>query len=189
MRCSLAHIVRTVIGVLAVGTAASGCAVVGAMRGSAPPPLEVPAAPPRVVAAYPADTPEPDTLTIEIEEPVEDVPTEPAQEPIPEPAPRSAPVPQPAPEPEPDIQANQPELRPAPDEDIDAEVVRRRLRTTARILARIDRTELDATGRAQHDTARRFHDQATAALAAGSIRFSYYLNEKAETLALDLETR
>ncbi len=190
MRRSLVHIVLSGMSLLAIVMTASGCAVVGAFRGSPPPPLEVPAAPPRVVAAYPAEVPEPEVSEITVEEPAEDVPTiEPEVEPIPAPEPATAPVPEPPPDPEPDALADLPELRPAPDEDIDAEAVRRRLRTTAQILARIDRTELDASARAQHDTARRFHNQATAALAAGSVRFSYYLNEKAETLARDLQTR
>ena len=68
-------------------------------------------------------------------------------------------------------------------------MVRRGLRGTARILEDIDRTLLNATGRAQHDTARRFLNQASAALAAGTLTFAHYLNEKADTLARDLQAR
>ena len=89
----------------------------------------------------------------------------------------------------PEASPDPPQLRPAPGIDVDAERVRRGLRTTARVLEGIDRTELDRTGRAQHDTARRFHHQATAALQAGNVVFAHYLNEKADTLARDLTLR
>jgi hypothetical protein len=60
---------------------------------------------------------------------------------------------------------------------------------TGRALEGIDRTTLDTAGRAQHDTARRLHNQAKAALEAGNTLFAHYLNEKAETLAHDLQSR
>ena len=183
----LARSLLTAMWVLAVSTAAGGCAVFGAMRGSPPPPLEVPAAAARLVATYPVDPAEPEAPVVDTAELKEEPIAEPVPEPAPEPEPVAAPAPEPAPAPPTDVQADLPELRPAPPEDVDAATVSRRLMTTGQILAGIDRSMLDATGRAQHDTARRFHDQATAALAAGSIRFAFFLNDKAETLARDLQ--
>lgn len=177
------------IGLVALATVASGCAVLGA-RGTTVPPLAIPEAPPRVVAEFPDDdVPFPETPLLE-ETPFEEDPlvgTEVESRPVPQsPAP---PAPDPVVTETPETAPDPPQLRPSPELDVDAQTVRRSLRTTARLLEGIDRTTLDATGRAQHDTARRFHYQATAALQAGNLVFAHYLNEKADTLARDLEAR
>lgn len=188
-RMSPLGLASRLIGLVVLAIVGSGCAVLGASRGTTVPPLAIPEAPPRVVAEFPDDVSFPDAPPVE-ETPFEEDPlvgTEVEARPIPQ---TSAP---PAPEPvvteSPETAPDPPQLRPAPGLDVDEETVRRSLRTTARLLEGIDRTTLNATGRAQHDTARRFHYQATAALQAGNLVFAHYLNEKADTLVRDLDAR
>lgn len=188
-RAPTVNLAGRLIGLVALTTMAGGCALLGASGGAPPPPLAVPEAPPRAVAEFPDDIPFREAPPIE-EAPLEKDPLvgrEVEPQPISQPA--AAPAPEPIVEQTPERSPDPPQLRPAPGLDVDAETVRRALRTTARLLEGIDRTELDITGRAQHDTARRFHHQATQALQAGNLVFAHYLNEKAETLVRDLAAR
>jgi hypothetical protein len=179
-----------VLGLLALG---AGCARPRPVVVEAPPPLEVPVVPPRVIAALP-------------DEPVED----PAQV---EPEPRRAPRP-PRPRPRPPVQAEpakeppraEPEV-PVPADPAKAEpekVLRtpetadgseaaRRVRDVlGRANAQLGRVNAGALGndaRAQYDTARRFIDQAEGALRARNYVFATYLADKAETLARGLVGR
>ena len=180
---------RRLVGLFALATVASGCAVLGASRGTTAPPLTIPEAPPRVVAEFADDALFAETPLVE-ETPFDEDPlvgTEVESRPVLQaPAP---PAPEPVVAPTPDSIPDPPQLRSAPRLDVDADAVRRSLRTTARLLEGIDRTTLDITGRAQHDTARRFHYQAAAALQVGNVVFAHYLNEKSDTLARDLQSR
>lgn len=184
------------VSALALATTVSGCAVFGAGPEVVAPALEVPEAPPREVVEFPAAVVAP-TEVPAFGEPLEDeavVEEERAAEMQPEretdPAGETEVIADAAP----DLDsggAGPPllELTPDPEEDVDAAVVRRGLRGTAQLLDDIDLTSLSAAGRAQRDTARRFLNQATTALRAGNITFAHYLNEKAETLARDLQNR
>jgi hypothetical protein len=172
----------------------SGCAVFGAGREAVAPPLAVPEAPPRDVAEFPPAVVSATEVPV-FGEPLENeaaVEAEVVAEVVPEPEPAPAPEPEVAADAVPEPDAGETpllELTPDPEEDVDAAVVRRGLRSTAQILDDIDLASLTAAGRAQRDTARRFLSQATTALRAGNITFAHYLNEKAETLARDLQNR
>ena len=186
---SAVNLAGRLIGLVVLATLGGGYALLGASGGTPVPPLAVPEAPPRAVAEFPDETPFQEAPPIELA-PLEKDPLvgrEVESQPIPQPS--TVPAPEPVIDQTPEASADPPQLTPAPGLDVNAETVSRGLRTTARILERIDRTQLDITGRAQHDTARRFHHQATAALQAGNVVFAHYLNEKADTLARDLEMR
>ena len=168
----------------------SACAVLGARMEPGGPPLEVPEAPPRVVAKFPPEPRPPEEVAIETdpaEREQDGALANPAQV-TRSPAPRAETTPADEPAGE-SLPAPAQQLTPATDLNVDAEAVRTNLEASTAILARIDRTGLDSAGRVQYDTARRFVEQATAALVAGSVTFAHYLAEKVTTLALDLGAR
>ena len=176
------------IWVLTVALSA-GCAKAQAKGAPGGPPLDVPAAPARLLAP--------------VEEPVF------AEEPLPEPQPAAAAPPRTPPRPavrraepatpEPVPVAVVPEPAPAqplelrtasPARDAAAEKdVRDRLARAARDLGRVDYGKLSADARTQYDQSKRFTQQAEQALKDRNFVFAATLADKAATLAAELVGR
>jgi len=170
--------------VLLVGLTASlgACAAKAQARTEVEMPLlDPPPAPPRVVANYPIE--------------LEAVPVAPTVEPA---APARAPVRTQRPErPEPAQAAPEPvqeaprtassaslTLTPSPGTETQtAAAIRDLMARATRDLARINQASLNADGRTQFDTARRFLQQADEALKARNIVFAGKLADKAATMA------
>jgi hypothetical protein len=176
-------------------TAGAGCAKTGPASAPAPSVLSVPPAPPRVISV----PPEPVTpvATTTAEPPSEPRPARPSRpssrgdgsrggqastEPEPVPAP-DLPAERPA-----DPSPTTPVLR-TPQTADESEAVRR-VRTVLErakaLLAQVKPADLTREARAQHDTAKRFVDQADQALLERNLVFASYLADKAETLARGL---
>lgn len=157
----------------------------------APPALEVPVIPPRVLAPLP-------------EEPAEQVAAEPTEQEAP--APRRTPrprraetrpeqppqepskpetPPEPAPEakPAPEGVVRTPETRNEPEV---ARKVREVIGAASRHLKQVNVNALGRDARAQYETAQRFIDQAEGALSVRNYMFANYLADKAEALARGL---
>lgn len=139
--------------------------------------LDPPPPPPRVVAQYP-DDPAPALVAL---------PEEPA-------APVRAPARQPRPESRPAAQEPAPAgelparlsltLTPAPGTEAQtAAAIRDLLGRATRDLSRVNAAALNADGRAQFETARRFLQQAEEALTSGNVVFAGKLADKAATMA------
>lgn len=161
-----------------------GCAKPRAEVEPPMPDLLPPAAPPRIVAIYEAesDIPPPPPPPAPSEEEVPDASPPPATRPrTPDPETVSKPAPvraQAAPQP-PALT-----LRSASGDDGATGAAIRDLLTRARgQLARVDYAALDSDGRTQFDTAKRFVQQADEALKTGNIVFAGKLADKAATMA------
>lgn len=170
--------------VLLAGLTASlgGCAAKAQARTEIEMPLlEPPPAPPRVVAVHPIEP--------------EIVPAVPASEPA---SPSRPPVRTPRPErPEPAQSAPEPvqetarpastpslTLTPSPGSETQtAAAIRDLMARAARDLSRVNQASLNADGRTQFDTARRFLQQADEALKVRNIVFAGKLADKAATMA------
>lgn len=145
------------------------------------PVLDPPPPPPRVVAEY---KPEPEPIPVV--PPVE--PAAPVKPPARPSRPEQRPEPPPAP-PEPAENAARPgapslTLTPLPgSESQTAAAIRDLLGRAARDLARVNAGSLNADGRAQYDTARRFIQQAEEALKQRNVVFAGKLADKAATMA------
>jgi hypothetical protein len=174
--------VVAIVGGLAAAVLATGCATA---RASAPAPLPLltpPDAPPRVVAEYLPDPPLPaEPVAAEAVTPVarptrparrEPVRTDPAAEP---PGPASVPVPA---APQPALTMQNAGANARADQS-----VRSLLGQASRDLERVVYQTLDADGRAQYDTARRFMQQADEALRARNVVFAGKLADKAAAMA------
>jgi len=174
--------VVAIVGGLAVAVLTTGCATA---RASAPAPLPIltpPDAPPRVVAEYLPDPPLPaEPVPAEAVAPVvrptrparrEPARTDPAAEPQ---GPASAPAP---PTPPPSLTMQNAGANARADQS-----VRTLLGQAARDLERVVYQTLDADGRAQYDTARRFMQQADEALRARNVVFAGKLADKAAAMA------
>jgi len=179
----------SVVAVTLTALSAAGCARLHAR--TIGPPLETPAAPPRVIAdRQPIDsqpivtsppvgavrTPAPAPAAIR---PPDATPPAPSPGPPPVAAERS---PAPAPEPPPSLQTT---ADPAAAE----QRTRAALASATRDLGRIDLRGLSADAKAQYDIARRFVTQATSALTARNFEFAEQLANKAATLAALLQRR
>ena len=183
----------------AVTFAASGCAKARAESAPDGPPLEMPAAPPRVLA--PLDDPLP--VTVAIPEAPATVPSTPARPPArraggnggngatadaearPEPVPPAPAAVQAPPEPAP---TETRELRAAPSATAAAgeRNVRDLLARAGRDLSRVDYGRLSADGRLQYEQSKRFTQQAEEALKDRNFVFAATLADKAATLATEL---
>lgn len=172
---------------------ATGCAKAQAKDNPSGPPLEVPAAPERVLAPVEepatASAPPPETPPPPAAAAPRTPPKPPVRRPEPEP-PQTAPAPavaapvQPAPEPP-------RELRPAsPAADAAAErEARDALTRAASALSRVNYAKLNADARAQYDQSKRFTEQAQQALKDRNFVFAATLADKAATLAAELVAR
>ena len=166
---------------LAAAALTTGCATA---RASAPAPLPIlapPDAPPRVVAEYLPDPPLPaEPVSAEAVAPAAR-PTRPARR---EPPRSDAAVeepqgpPAPAPAQQPSLAMQNAGANAKADQS-----VRTLLAQAARDLERVVYQSLDADGRAQYDTARRFMQQADEALKARNVVFAGKLADKAATMA------
>ena len=190
---AMSHARVTLLVLLLAALAVAGCVRPRPQAAPAPPPLEVPAVPPHVIAALP-DAPE-DENDVVPPGPAPRRVTRPAR-PRPRPAPVEAakePATQPLPEPaEPARSADPAPVLRTPETADDSEAVRRVRDALSRAsgqLARVNAAALGADARAQYDTARRFIDQAEGALLVRNYMFASYLADKAETLARGLAGR
>jgi hypothetical protein len=150
------------------------------------PVLTPPEAPPRNIDTY-ADEPVPTVEPPSIDAALTPPPPRPATRP---PAPRPEP-PKTEPartEPIPPVAAPPAlTLKPAPGTENKTEAsIRELMGRAARDLNRVHYAALDADGRAQYDTARRFIDQAEEAMKSGNLAFAGKLADKAATMALVL---
>jgi hypothetical protein len=174
--------VVAIVGGLAAAVLTTGCATA---RAAAPAPLPIltpPDAPPRVVAEYLPDPPLPaEPVPAEAVAPVvrptrptrrEPARTDTVAEP---PGPASAPAPT---TPPPSLTMQNAGANARADQS-----VRTLLGQAARDLERVVYQTLDADGRAQYDTARRFMQQADEALRARNVVFAGKLADKAATMA------
>jgi outer membrane biosynthesis protein TonB len=167
-----------------------GCAKAQAKVAPEGPPLAVPQAPPRVIAA--------------IEEPFESVPAVP-ETPTPAPLaparpparqPASTPQAEPKPEPPPAVAqqppaapAETPRPAPSPTDAAEERKVRDVLARATRDLGRVDYGRLTTNGRAQYEQAKRFNDQAEQAIKDRNYVFATTLADKAASIAAELLPR
>lgn len=143
--------------------------------------LDPPPPPPRIVAAYPAEI-EPIATAAPVEPAVPSRP--PARPARPEQKPEPAPV---APEPAENIARPAPPsltLTPTPGSEAQTvAAIRDLLGRATRDLSRVNPGSLNADGRAQYDSARRFIQQAEDALKTRNVVFAGKLADKAATMA------
>lgn len=173
------------IGLLVVlsAIAQGACAKARAHTEPAIPVLAPPPPPPRVVETY-IDEPVPTIEPSPVEAALASPPTRPATR-----APVSRPEP-PKSEPartEPERPPSAPPaltLKPAAGAEAKTEAsIRALMGRASRDLQRVNYAALDADGRAQYDTARRFMQQADDALKGGNLAFAGKLADKAATMA------
>ncbi len=168
--------------VAGVLVAASGCAKARAHTEPALPVLAPPPPPPRIVETYvePVPTVEPSPVETALAPP----PVRPAARP---PVPRQEPpkIEPPRVEPErPATPAPALTLTPVPGAHAKTEAsIRSLIDTASRNLQRVNYAALDADGRAQYETARRFMQQAEDALKGSNLAFAGKLADKAATMA------
>jgi hypothetical protein len=177
----LPRVVALLCGLAAASAAA--CAKPRAAETPVMPTLAPPEVPPRVVAEYlpdpplPAEPVAPDAVT---------PPPRPARPPRREP-PRTEPVDEPQgppPSPAPAAPQGPPLMLQTPASNAAADQsVRTLLARAARDLGRVEYQTLDADGKAQYDTARRFMQQADDALKARNVMFAGKLADKAAAMA------
>lgn len=176
----------------------SGCARSATATGAAPVVLNVPPPPPRVISVPPEPVPPVETTTTPAP-PAERRPSRPTRPAV---RPDQAQRPNPAPaetEPAPgDASATpataEPPAAPAPvlrtpqtaDESQAARRVREVLGRASALLSQVIPAGLSREARTQHETARRFVEQAEQALLERNFVFASYLADKAETLARGL---
>ena len=169
--------------VIAVALSGSACAKARANTLPAMPELAPPPPPPRVVEIYvdePLPTLEPGPADIALNTPAARPPAKP---PVTRPEP---PKPEPA-RAEPERPAGStPALTLKPVSGAQAKTeasIRGLLLRATKDLQRVNYAALDADGRAQYDTARRFKEQAEEALKTGNLIFAGKLADKAATMA------
>jgi hypothetical protein len=181
--------------VVIISMAAAGCSRLSARTvPTPPPPLDIPAPPPRVVETADVEPPPPGTLV--------DAPTSGAPS-TRQPAPRAGvpkpepPKPDPAPQPVTDVpppaeavkpaatlQTTPPESEPALEKDI-----RAKLERANRDLSRVDYQALGNPARLQYDQAKRFATQADEAIKQKNYVFARTLADNAANIAAQLAGR
>ncbi len=174
--------VLAVCSVLATAGLISACATAKAAAPTVMPTLVPPDVPPRIVAEYQPDPPLPaEPVSAEAVTPPPRPPRQPRREAprgdVPPDEPQGPPSPSPAPAP-PALA-----LQSAASGPLAEQSVRTLLARAARDLGRVDYQGLDADGRAQYDTARRFMQQADDALRSRNAVFAGKLADKAATMA------
>ena len=176
------RVVAVVCGLAAAGLL-SGCATTKASSPSPMPALAPPDVPPRVIAEYLPDPPLPSEpvsaeAVIPVPRPPRPIRRDVVRADAPPDEPQGPPVPPPVPAPPSSLALQSTGAGVLADRS-----VRMMLAQAARDLARVDYQALDADGRAQHDTARRFMQQAEEALKARNVMFAGKLADKAATMA------
>lgn len=168
--------------VVLASAAMAGCARARANTEPVMPELIPPPPPPRIVERYPQEpvrTIDPGPVDAALAVPPQKMPPRPAAKPEPakpEPAPAEPQLPP----------ANAPSLtlKPAPGVTGQTEAsIRALLDRAARDLQRVNYAALNADGRVQYDTARRFMQQSEDALKSGNVAFAGKLADKAATMA------
>ena len=178
----LVRVVAVVCGLAAAGLL-SACATAKAASPSPLPTLVPPDVPPRVIAEYLPDPPLPaEPVSAEAVIPAPRPPRPPRRDLVrADAAPdetQGPPVPPPVPTPQPSLALQSTGQVARADQS-----VRTMLAQAARDLGRVDYQALDANGRAQYDTARRFMQQADEALKGRNVMFAGKLADKAATMA------
>lgn len=164
------------------GVSGAACAKARASTAPVMPVLAPPPPPPRVVEQYPDEpvpTIEPGPVDAALTTPPVKTPPRPPAKPDP-------PKPEPPPaEPEPAAAATPAlTLKPAPGVAGQTEAsIRALLDRAARDLQRVNYAMLNADGRVQYDTARRFMQQSEDAMKGGNLAFAGKLADKAATMA------
>jgi hypothetical protein len=174
--------------------AAAGCNRASARTIPEPPPLDMPAPPPRIVEAIETEPPLPGTL---VDAPASGAPSsrkppprveaapkpEPAK-PEPPPAPVEVPPPAEAPKPVTTLQTTPPEREAALAKDIQGKLDR-----AARDLSNVDYRRLNADAKEQYETAKRFATQAAEAVKGKNLVLALKLAENAADIAAQLANR
>ena len=175
---------------------AAGCSRISARTVTAPPPpLDIPAPPPRVVETADAEAPSPGTLVDaptgaapssrrpppRIETPKPDPPK---QEPPPPALPAEAPPPAEPVKPVTTLQTTTPDREPALQEEI-----RAKLAAANRDLNRVDYKGLSNDAKLQYDQAKRFATQAEEAIKQKNLVFARTLADNAANIAAQLAGR
>ena len=172
---------------LAITLALSGCAKARAATVPDGPPLQVPAAPDRVLAPVEepavASTPEPETPAAA---PAPPRPTRPTAEARPTPPPPAAVPPAPAPASPPPATATRDLKAPSPANAATERSVRDLLARAAKDINQVDYNRLSVEGKSQYEQSKRFSIQAEQALRERNLIFASTLAEKAATLAAEL---
>lgn len=176
------RVIALVCGVAAAGSGAA-CAKARAAEAPAMPTLAPPEVPPRVIAEYEPDPPLPAAPVTTEALAIPSRPVRPPRRDTPraDPADEAAPVPAantPAASAPPSLTLQTPGGNAQADQS-----VRTLLARAARDLGRVDYATLDADGKAQYDTARRFMQQADDALKVRNVMFAGKLADKAATMA------
>jgi hypothetical protein len=166
---------------LAAAAVLTGCAKAHAVEAAPLPVLRPPEAPARVIAEYLPDPPLPaEPVSAEAVAPAPRAPRPPRRDtPRADTAPdepQGPPVPPPPQQPSLAMQSTGASARAD-------QSVRTLLAQAALDLGRVDYQRLDADGKAQYDTARRFMQQAEEALGARNVMFAGKLADKAATMA------
>jgi hypothetical protein len=169
--------------VVVAASLGAGCAKVQARIAPVEPrvALALPPPPPRVVEAY-ASSPEA-AAPIEVGDTTATDANVPARSPV-RPTPVAPALPE-TPAAAPPVEASEPSLvlRPAGSNQKAQDAIRSLLGQAARDLGRVNYQTLGPDARVQHDTARRFMQQAETALAAGNLMFAGKLADKAALMA------
>ena len=168
--------------VVVVVAASTACAKARAHTEPAIPVLTPPPPPPRVVETY-VDEPVPTIAPSPVDTALATPPSRPPSRPTAKP---EAPKPEPA-RTEPERPMGPPPaltLQPVPGAQTKTETsIRALMSRTVQDLQRVNYAALDADGRAQFDTARRFLSQAEESLKGGNLAFAGKLADKAATMA------
>ena len=182
-------VLLVLLGVVALGVGSSACAKAQASSVPNGPPLQVPAAPPRVIV--PAEEP------LQVAAPAAPAPVDPAPAAAtpPRTPPRNTPEPKPQ-APAPAASATPPppaatdgrDLRAAtsPANTATERSVRDTLTRATRDINRVDYARLSVDGRAQYDQSKRFSQQAEEALKERNYLFAATLADKAAQIAAEL---
>ncbi|MDR1989864.1 MAG: hypothetical protein LBQ09_06490 [Acidobacteriaceae bacterium] len=187
---------RSLAAALVVGAlvASGACAHARVVAANAPP-LETPEAPPRVVSV--SDPAVPVIVSLPEEpEPVRTPPPPPRVRPTP---PRAADAPRPPATPDATVDPASPQEPPRPVQTLQTtptqqeQEMERQIRATltraASNLNTVNYQRLNADGRTQYETAKRFIDQADEAIRGRNLVFASNLAEKASALAAELAGR
>jgi hypothetical protein len=150
--------------------------------------LTPPPPPPRIIETYDDDVPPPPPPEADATALDTTPPRPPSKPPMPRVDTTAKPeIPRTEPEPEPERPATPPPtltLKPAPGTESTTEgSIRAMLTRASRDLNRVNRTALNADGKAQYDTAMRFMQQAEEAMRAGNLVFAGKLADKSATMA------
>ena len=172
-------VILLLLAVIGLATGTGACAKARAQTEPAMPVLEPPPPPPRMVDPYPSEP----VPTVEPGPADAALLTPPARPPARPPAARPEPPKSEPARSEPERPAAAPPaltLKPAPGVAAKTEAsIRELLARARRDLQQVNYAALDADGRAQYDTARRFMDQAEEALKGGNLAFAGKLADKA----------